>query len=116
MEWKILASLGSIALLVIGLIVFVGFRFSKRHQKKHPDSELVVRFTLTGNILTGALVVFWGACVIAFKLAPHSTLGTMVHSTGGAVSAFLLSWLGFVVAAVLLEKMGFPITDRSKRR
>ena len=115
MDWGFLIGLGVIAIVLIGLIVLFGRQYSKHIQKKAPESDLAVNITPTGNVLFGGMVGFWGACIIAHKLAPQSALGAFVSTVDGATTAFGGSVVVFVIAMVVLEKLGHPSIKRGDR-
>jgi len=115
MDWRFVIGLGFIALVLIGLLVFFGRRLSKHVQKQAPESDLAVSITPTGNVLFGGMVGFWGACLIAWKLAPSSSLGAFVSTIDGAAMALGGSVLVFAVAMVVLEKLGHPSIKRGGR-
>lgn len=115
MDWGFVIGLAVIALLIIGPLVYFGRKFSRRVQKHHPESEMAVAVTPTGNLLMGVLVGFWGACAIAYGLAPQSVLGSFFATVGGVVTVILGSIFFYVIAAVVLGKFGFPITRKDDR-
>ena len=85
-------------------------------QRKLPlKSELVVRITPVGNALTACLVGFWGACVIAVKLAPKSAFGNFLDTSEGVLAVIIGSIFFYAVSASSLENFGYPIMKRGSR-
>jgi hypothetical protein len=115
MDWGFIAGLVVIFLLVVSPLVYFGIKISKHVQKHDPDSELVVRITPVGNVLTACLVGLWGACVIAVKLAPKSALGVFLGTTDGVLAVIVGSIFFYAVSASVLEKVGHPIMKRGSR-
>lgn len=114
MEWQFILGLGAITLAVIGLFVFFGIRISRAVQKDAPDSDLVLRVTMTGTVLYASLFGFWVACLAARALQPASALGSLVSSTDGLAATFIVSFILVIVVAGILEKLGYPITKKGR--
>ena len=115
MDWGFVIGLGAIALVVIGSIIYFGRKLSGFVRKHAPESDLAMRVTPTGNALAACMAGFWGACIIAFKLAPKSTLGAFLGTTDGVLVVILGSIFFWVTAAIILDKFGYPIARRGSR-
>lgn len=115
MDWSFVLGLGVIFLVLVIPLIYFGRRLSTSVKKQSPESEFVVSVTPVGNALAACLVGFWGACVIAFKLAPNSAFGTFLASVEGVVTAALGSMILYVFATVLLKKLGYPSSRKDGR-
>ena len=114
MDWGFVLGLVVIFLIVIGPLIYFGRELSKYLQRHDPESELAISVTPTGNALAGGLVGFWGACVIAFKLAPKSALGSFLDTTDGVLIAIFGSIFLHAITAIILEKLGYPVMKRGR--
>lgn len=115
MDWGFVLGLGVIFLVLIIPLIYFGRRLSNSVKKQSPESEFVVSVTPVGNALAACLVGFWGACVIAYKLAPNSAFGAFLSSVEGIAAAALGSMILYVFATVLLKKLGFPSSRKDGR-
>ncbi|RLA41742.1 MAG: hypothetical protein DRR42_24315 [Gammaproteobacteria bacterium] len=115
MDWGFILGLGAIALVLIGLVIYLGLKLSKAVQKHAPESDFAVSITPTGNALFASMVGFWAICLIAWKLAPNSSLGAFVGTIDGAVVVLAGSFVFGGIIAVILEKSGYPISKGGGR-
>lgn len=112
MDWGFVLGLILIALLFIGLIVYLGKKLSKFVQKNAPESDLAINITPTGNALFAIMAGFWGVCIIAYELAPNSKLGVFVGTADGLTVVVLGSLFLPGIVALILNKLGFPTFKR----
>ena len=115
MDWGFVLGLVVIFLFVISPLIYFGRKLSKYVKKNDPGSELVVSVTPVGNALTALLVGFWGACIIAVKLAPESAFGQFLDTPEGVATVTIGSILLFAIAASILKNLGLPILKRGSR-
>lgn len=112
MEWGATLSLGAIILVVIGLVIYFGLKFSQAVRKHAPETALRQNITLTGTALWACVVGIWVICLIAGKLRPESSLGAFVGTADGVAAVIVGSIFFAGVAAVILEKLDYPIAKR----
>ena len=115
MEWKFILGLGAITLFVVGLFIYFGQKISRAVAKHAPESELAVKITPTGTVLSALMVGFWVLCLAARALAPQSSLGAFVGTPDGMAAVFAASLVFFPILAVILQKLGYPISTRGQR-
>jgi len=116
MEWQFLAGLGAMTSLVIGLVIYVGLKLNKAVLKHAPEIALPLNITYTGTALFALLVGFWVLCLVAAKLRPETWFGSFVGTTDGVGIVIVGSSFFAGVAAVVLEKLGWPIASRGEDR
>jgi hypothetical protein len=112
MEWEFVFGLGTITLVVIGLVIYFGMRVSKAVQKHAPEGDLAMRITPAGNALFACMVGFWLICLVARAFRPESSLGAFVGTADGVVAVVVASVFFAAVAAEILKKLGHPIAKR----
>ena len=115
MDWEFILGLGAITLFVVGLFIYFGQKISRAVAKHAPESELAVEITATGTVLSALMVGFWVLCLAARALAPQSSLGAFVGKAEGMAAGFVASLMFFPIAAVILQKLGYPIAKRGRR-
>lgn len=115
MDWGFVLGLAVILLVVISPLIYFGRKLSKYIQKHDPGSELALSITPVGNALTACMVGFWGACVIAVKLAPKSGFCIFLGTPDGVAAVIIGSIFFYAVAASVLKKTGHPIMIRNNR-
>jgi predicted transporter len=115
MEWGFVLGLATITLLVIGLVIYFGRKFSKAIQDHSPESCLAVSITPTGNALAACMVGFLIVCVAARELAPEGSLGALLGTLNGVVTVLVATIFFFAIAGTILEKLGYPIIKRGGR-
>lgn len=115
MDWGFVIGLVVIFLIVISPLIYFGRKLSKYVQKHDPESELAFSITPVGNTLTACMVGFWGACVIAVKLAPKSEFGIFLDTSDGVLAVIIGSIFFYAIAASVLKKFGHPIMKRNGR-
>ena len=109
MEWKAILSLALVTLPVIGLAIYLGWKTNKRVQKQAPESRLALHLSLTGTALMAFVVGFWLVSLVAGKLRPDTPFGAFVGTTDGIATVLVGSFFFAIVAAVFLERLGYPI-------
>ena len=111
-ELGFILGLTAITLAVIALVIYFGRKLSRYVQTHSPDSDLMVHVTPSGNALFACLVGFWILCAISRELTPASNLGAFLSTTDGIAVVVIASIFFGVIAAAILEKLGYPIAER----
>jgi hypothetical protein len=109
MELKAILSLALVTLPVIGLVIYFGSKANKRVQTQAPESRLAQRLSLTGTALMACVLGFWLIALVAGKLRPDTPFGAFVGTTDGIATVLIGSFFFAIVAAVFLERLGYPI-------
>ena len=112
MELSFVLGLVTVTLVVIGLVIYFGRKFSGVVQKHAPESDMASGITLTGTALTACMVGFWVICAAARVLNPEGSIGTLLSRADGVVAVFMASVLFFGIGAAVLKKLGYPIMKR----
>ena len=115
MDWGFVLGLGVIFVLLITPLIYLGRKLSKSVKKQSPESDVAMNITPTGNALTACLVGSWGACIIAFKLAPNSKFGVFLSTAEGVAAAIVGSILFYAIAAEIAKRFGYPVAEMGKR-
>ena len=109
MDWRFVVGLVIPTLAMIGLLIYLGVRWSCFVQQQAPDSHLALRVTMTGTIVSALFVAFWVLCLAARELAPESSLGRFVQNPEGLLIVFAFSFFSLPLLAVLLQSLGYPV-------
>ena len=111
MDWQFVVGLAVPTLLVIGLLIYAGVRWSRFVQKESPHSHLALRITMTGTVVAAFMVGFWVLCIAARQLAPESALGRFMQSPDGFIVVIAFSVFAVPLIAVVLKSFGYPIAE-----
>jgi len=107
--------LSAVALLAIGLVVFLGRKLSRAVQKNAPDSDLLAKVTPAGTVLMAVIVAFWVICAVTRVFSPETWLGSSLGSIDGFGAVVVVSIIVAGIAAAVLEKLGIPVAKRGGR-
>ena len=69
------------------------------------------QITMSGTVLFACLVAFWIYCAASRVFNPSGALGVFLGDIEGIVAIAIGSVLLAGIAGVILEKLGFPITE-----
>jgi len=109
MDWEFVLGLGAVTIGVIGLVIYFGLKLSRAVQQHASESDFAQEVTPAGVVLTACMVAIWVLCAVARELAPGSSLGAFVSQTDGVIAVMAASIIFYAIAAVVLQKLGYPI-------
>jgi ABC-type spermidine/putrescine transport system permease subunit I len=114
-ELNFFLGLSVVTIIVIGLVIYVGQKLNNAVNKHSARINFPMHITLAGTALWACVVGFWVICAVARELKPDSLFGNFLNSTDGAVLTFAGSILFAAIAAVILEKLGYPIAIKGSK-
>ena len=100
---------------VIAGLVLILRKASTAVSRQAPDSDLAMKLTPTGVVLSLCLVGSWTLGLAARSLTPESPLGQFLSDARGVVAGAVGSIAVFGVLAVLFGICGSPIVKSSDR-
>ena len=112
MEWRFILEVSTLALLACGVVIYYGRKLSKNVQTHAPNSELTLRVTLTGTSLMACTIAFWVFCLVIRELKSESPFGAFLNGADNLIAVFVVSIFFVAIAAVILEKLGYPAAKR----
>jgi UDP-N-acetylmuramyl pentapeptide phosphotransferase/UDP-N-acetylglucosamine-1-phosphate transferase len=107
-----IVALGMVTLLVVAVLVYFGIRFSKHLQRESPENDLALRLSPTGVGLCVFMVALLLLGVAARALSPDGPLGRFLQDARGIVAGCVGLSIVMLIAGLVFEKLGYPITKR----
>jgi hypothetical protein len=111
---KFFAGLGAIALVVIGLFIYIGRKLSHAAERHASEIGFPLYITPTGTVFFAFVTAFLVSCAAIRALAPASSFGEFLNTLDGVASVLTGSMLIIAVAGLILEKLGYPLWKWNK--